>query len=249
MSGLSRFSSTHWAETSELSRVIRGSFSLLFLRFQGQRRWSNRLISRYSSQPRQSRKTALSRAATRANPIATWPSRVSPAREADEGDEREREADALREPRRRRVLELLRGREPWAYDGPEQPRVRRVLHAAGGPDGEQDGLDAGQHRGPRAGQQQDRDQHHGGDAGGELGSAGVDADGGLRRRGCVVVMALLGRGAGGRQGPAHDDTADVRSARTRKGQRRQERRQSDERTRQWSTARRFVSQVVNTLRG
>ena len=91
---------------------------------------ATRLISRYSSQPRQNPKTALSRAATRANPMATWPSRVTPVRKPTRADQREAEADGLGEPRRRRVLELVGRREPRPDERPEQPRVRRVLHAA-----------------------------------------------------------------------------------------------------------------------
>jgi len=41
---------------------------------------SNRRITRYSSQPRQNRNTALSSAAARANPVATAPTTGAPAR-------------------------------------------------------------------------------------------------------------------------------------------------------------------------
>ena len=217
MSWLSRWSSTHWAETSELSRVIvvPSSLVLVSVAVASSRRCvsrlgrgrSNRLISRYISQPRQNRKTALSRAATRANPIATWPSRVSAGREAKERDERER-----------------RGRPPARTAAAPGPRARRVAtsrgrttvrnsHACGvcctprrRADREQHGLDAGQHRGPRAGQQQDDDQHHRGDAGGELRAARVDADGGLRWRRVRWWSWLSWSWGSGRQGPAHDDT-------------------------------------------
>ena len=50
------------------------------------RRTPARRTSRYISQPRQKPKTALSRAATSANPVATWPTSGGAGQEADQPD-------------------------------------------------------------------------------------------------------------------------------------------------------------------
>ncbi len=85
----------------------------------------------------------------------------------------------LGEPRRRRVLELLRAARAGAVRRcGTATRAACAARPRPAPTAKSTAWTPVSDRGPGAGQQQDHDQHDGGDGGGELGSARVDADGG-----------------------------------------------------------------------
>ena len=100
---------------------------------------------------------------------------VGAGREAHEGDRDEDQADALREARRRGVLEVGRGADPRPHDDAEQRRDGRALDAAQHRRREQGGLRGEQQQPDRAGRgEQHRDQHGAGDHRRELLPAWVD---------------------------------------------------------------------------
>ena len=197
-----------------------------------------RRASRYISQPRQKPKTALSRAAPSAKPVATRPTTVAPARKPTRPTIAKAKPTAW-------ANRGGAGSSSCAGRAEPRPDQRRNSQAYGvrwtpsqAATANSERLDAEQHGGEQAGGEQ---QHGGEDDGGEgsreLRAARVD-QARCRRLDVASVQAGSWEGPVVRISRVSDSTiarlcllgsADIRH--------------SDERTRQWSTARRLVSQV------
>ena len=222
------------------------------------------MISRYISQPRQKPKTALSRAATSANPVATSAEHGGAGEEADQADEREARPTACAKRGGRGVLELGRAAPRRGRTSVRNSQAYGVCWTPStGADREQ------RPPGPRAARRRrdGREQQHGASTTAVSAAANCGPRGSIRtpaptraggwsvwtcrllRRGCRAGgRARHGRAVGRR---ANSPEFSPLSQSTKGGWRervRQDIRHSAERTRQWSTARRLVSMVEDMTR-